>query len=853
MKKSVRLPSHIKPAHYEITVRPDMEAFTFEGKEDIRLTISKASRVITMHSKELQVESVVFRQANSLLAAAKISYDVDAETVSLTFKKPLPKGKGILSLQFRGVLSDKLYGYYRSRYTINGEEKFLATTQFEPTSARRAFPCFDEPSHKAVFKVHMIVPVHHEAISNTLPARVSEHEAGYKMVSFEPSPKMSTYLLAFISGELESIERKTKSGVLVRVFTTPGKKHQGVFALDTAVKVLDFYEKYFAITYPLKTLDMIAIPDFASGAMENWGAVTYRESQFLVDPVHSSAVTKQWAAITIAHELAHQWFGNLVTMEWWTHLWLNESFASYIEYLAVDHLFPEWDMWTQFAYLDAGSAFALDSLNNTHPIEVEVHHPDEIDEIFDAISYQKGSSVIRMLAEYLGEKNFRDGLRYYLAKHAYKNATTNDLWYAFERVSKKPVRKIMNAWTANTGHPAITVEDTGRELKLTQSRFYSSEVSRTQSKDKSLWPIPLGVTNLETGKSTFEVFDKKSITIKKPKSSSGVKLNPGETGFYRVDYPEKYISDFTKAMRNKKFSARDRLGVMSNLFALSESGQFTTSAALLLLESYREETDYTVWLELISNLKAVEALTIGEAFENEYRTFARKILSIIAKKLGWDKNPKESHGMTMLRGTVLYNYGHFGDKPTIARAKRYFREYMSGKRKIAPDFRGFIYQTAVENGGDREYKLLLERYKSEELNEERNRIGRALGSFRSKRLIQKSLLLTLSKHVRTQEFYYIFGPAFVNPYGAELAWDFMRSNWDEFVARFGQGHQMSRLVQLPEIFNTKAKAKEVEKFFKSHPTPGADRAVQQALEKIHSNIAWKSRIKKDFRGWFASK
>jgi len=849
-KKSVRLPSYSKPSRYAITVKPDLEAFTFSGEEVIDITISQATKTITLHSKELQVESAELNYASKTVLAEKITYNEKSETVDFNFANQVPKGKARLTIIFRGALSDQLYGYYRSKYVVDGKEKFLATTQFEPTSARRAFPCFDEPAHKAVFDVKMVVPIHHTAISNTLPATITEHEAGYKIVQFEPTPKMSTYLLAFISGEFEHLEGKSKSGVLVRVFTTAGKKHQGAFGLEVAIKVLDFYEKYFDIKYPLPTLDMIAIPDFNSGAMENWGAVTYRESQFLVDPKRSSAITKQWSAITIAHELAHQWFGNLVTMEWWTHLWLNESFAAYIEYLAVDHLFPQWDMWTQFAYLDAGSAFSLDSLDNTHSIEVEVHHPDEIDEIFDAISYQKGSSVIRMLAEYLGERHFRAGLRHYLKKHSYQNAQTNDLWKAFEHVSKKPVRKIMNAWTSNAGHPVVTVFDEGKKLRLTQSRFYSSEHSRKGSKNKSIWPIPLGVTALGSNKNTYYIFDKKSVVIPKPKSKKGIKLNPGETGFYHVDYPEHYIANFKAAIKANALSPRDRLGIVSNLFALAENGQFSTAEVFNLIDGMKKESDYTVWLELMSSIREFEYLTHGEAYEKKFRRFAQKLFSVIVGKLGWQKKPNEQYTHSMLRGSVLFQYGHFGHKPTVHRALKYFREFIAGKRTIAPDFRGFIYQTVAENGGKQEYEAMLKKYKSEQLNEERNRLARALAAFQQKSLINKTLAFSLSNHVLTQEFSYIFDPLFANPNGTELAWQFMQLHWDKFLTVYGQGHTLQRHVQMLEVFSTNKKAKEIAAFFKTHPAPAAERTVRQVLEKIKSNTAWRNRSRAELVQWF---
>ncbi|MBI2022577.1 hypothetical protein HYS97_01875, partial [Candidatus Daviesbacteria bacterium] len=422
VKKSVRLPAHIKPERYQLMLRPDLENFTFSGEETIELILEREAKEITLHSQEIEIESAEFIHQGKTNFASKITYQPEDETATFNFPKSLKKGKGELVLKFKGILNDKLRGFYRSRYSHEGQDKYLATTQFEATDARRAFPSFDEPSKKAIFDVTLMIPANTIAISNTIEKNVWEHESGYKVVEFEPTPKMSTYLLAFIVGDLEYIEGKTKRGVLVRVFTTPGKKEQGRFALNTAIKMLEFYEEYFKIPYPLPVSDLIAIPDFAAGAMENWGAVTYRETALLIDEANSSAVNRQRVAVVIAHELAHMWFGDLVTMEWWTHLWLNEGFASYIEYLAVDHVFPEFDIWTQFIHMDQGTALKLDSLENTHPIEVEVFHPSEISEIFDKVSYSKGASIIRMLAQFLGPKDFREGLRHYLKTHEYLNS-----------------------------------------------------------------------------------------------------------------------------------------------------------------------------------------------------------------------------------------------------------------------------------------------------------------------------------------------------------------------------------------------------------------------------------------------
>ncbi|MCE9549320.1 M1 family metallopeptidase, partial [Candidatus Nomurabacteria bacterium] len=554
-KKSVRLSADVIPTEYDIKLHPDLENFTFEGIETITLSILKPTKSITLHSKEIEIKTADIEKN-----FAKISYNTKAETATFIFSKVIPVGKIKLTIVFSGILNDKMRGFYRSKYAIAGKEYHMATTQFEATDARKAFPCFDEPAQKAVFNVSLVIPKGKTAISNTLPVSVSAHEAGYEVVKFSPTPKMSTYLLAFIIGDFEYIEKKSDRGVIVRVYTTPGKKHQAKFALDVTVKTLEFYEKYFDIPYPLNTLDMIAIPDFSSLAMENWGAITFREIVLLVDEKNTSTSSKELIVEVIAHELAHQWFGNLVTMEWWTHLWLNEGFASYIPYLVIEDLFPEWNIWERFTNDTQGIALRLDALNTTHPIEVEVHHPDEIGEIFDAVSYSKGASVIRMLADYIGEKNFRDGLRYYLKKHSYKNTETVHLWEAFSKISKKPIEKMMKNWTGRGGYPVVKAEMEKGKLKLSQERFFSSPASKKKSKDKTTWEIPVLIKNqsgmqkhflsrlsqaVEPRMSDFSA--EKYATAKKvvsneanldksmpKKSLSWMKINAGESGFFRT-------------------------------------------------------------------------------------------------------------------------------------------------------------------------------------------------------------------------------------------------------------------------------------------------------------------------------
>ncbi len=836
MQSKHRLPSYVKPERYKILLKPDLEKFTFSGEETIYLILEKPTKQITLHCAEIEIDSVKVSGGQ----AGKISYDSKAETATLTFQKPLAKGKGELELSFRGILNDKMRGFYRSKYFLGGQEKHLAVTQFESTDARRAFPCFDEPSHKAIFDVSLVIPKDMTAISNAIETQISEHEAGFKIVEFESTPKMSTYIVAFLVGHFEYVQGRSKDGILVRIFTTPGKKLQAKFALDVGIKCLDFYNDYFGISYPLPVLDMIAIPDFAAGAMENWGAITYRESTLLIDKERSSSVNKQWVAMVIAHEIAHMWFGNLVTMEWWTHLWLNEGFASFIEYLAIDHIFPAWEMWNQFVANETGTAFQLDALNNTHPIEVNVGDPAEISEIFDKVSYSKGAAILRMLHEYLGAKDFQKGLQHYLKKHAYGNTQTEDLWRALEHVSKKPVSKVMKNWTSQAGHPVISIKEKvkSKKLELVQSRFFSSPISKKKSKDKTIWSIPLN------GK----LMDKKSITI----PDIGEKLNIGEASFVRVDYPHHLLKGLEEAVKNGKLAAPDRLGLIRDSFALAQSGQSPTTLALELAQSYVQEEDFTVWAEITSHINQLNSLLADEPFYPEFKVFGINLYKNIAEKIGWSSKKGEKHTNGILRGMILQKLGQFGDTETILRAGRLFKKSREDGVRIDPNLRGVVYNLVAENGGIAQFNISIKMYKTEDNQQERERIGRALGLFRVKELLQKTLEFAISKDVRYQNSLGIIASVWSNSEGRYLAWEFIKKNWKLLKERYAGGHYFTRVFGPAGEFTKVSDAKDIASFVKKNPTPEAQRTIAQALEQIYSNEAWLKRDKKKIEGYLRS-
>lgn len=805
------------------------------------MKIERSSREMAFHGVDLKVKEAVLR-VGSQEYKPTISYKPLEQLIVFKFNSAVPAGAAEFEIKFTGIINDKMSGFYRSKYLAGTEERFMASTQFEATDARQAFICIDEPSAKAVFDLTFLIPKSHTVVSNTHIENIKEHESGYQLVSFAPTPKMSTYLVAYIIGELEYIETKTKEGTVVRVFVTPGKKRQAEFALETTAKMLSYYNDYFGIPYPMAVLDVIAIPDFASAAMENWGAITYRETAILVDPEHTASAAKQRVALVIAHELAHQWFGNLVTMEWWTHLWLNEGFASWIEYLAVHHLFPEWDIWTQFVYFDLNRALELDALKNTHPVEVAIGHPSEIREIFDAISYSKGASIIRMLADYLGENDFRKGLNIYLTKYKYGNATTEHLWDSFEDASGKPVRKLMSKWTKTSGYPLVSLsKDKKGGIKLRQGRFYSSVLENKNKKQKVYWPIPVGYTSNISDEKKYVLMDRSDLVLKENISDSGwINLNAGQSGVFRVLYDDALMASLETAVVEKRFGPSDRLGLLGDLFASARAGISDTAKTLKLLSAYKNEDNYTVWRDLSTQLDDLDNILYGQKFYPKFQAYIRSIFADVVKKIGWHKKAGEGHLDSLLRELVLAQAGRYGDQAVIEEARSRFKKYLKDNRSLEPDLRAMVYNLTAKSGDEKDYESLLKLYRSSTLQEERNRLAGAMCRFEQVPLMKRTLNFLFSKEVRDQDTPLLLAVLASNNKARDLVWKFVKDNWRVISDKYQGGPFVSRIItETTSDFDTNEMAKDVERFFKKNKVPGAERVIAQAIERIKSNAAWK--------------
>ena len=857
---AVVLPANVRPVKYRMTLQPDLGNFTFKGEQTVDIEIVTPTARIEMNAAELEISDVTFRRNGASQPAQSVALDEGSETVTIDFGRTLSQGPAQLEMRFTGTLNDRLVGFYRSEYQDNeGQTRHLATTQFEPTDARRAFPCWDEPARKAVFDVTLVFDDSLQAVSNTPIVEESSPGPGpgLRSVRFGETPIMSTYLLAFVVGDLVSIEADAADGTRIGVWTTRGKENQAGFALDTSVKLLSYFNDYFGIPYPLPKLDHIAVPDFAAGAMENWGCITYRETALLVDPENSSAGTRQRVAEVVAHEMAHMWFGDLVTMEWWDDLWLNESFASWMGTKSVDWLFPDWEMWTQFVNMDTNRALSLDGLKNSHPIEQEVKNPAEVSQLFDAISYSKGGAVLRMLEDFLGAETFQGGLYRYLKANEYGNARTQDLWAALEEESGQPVTDIMDSWVKQTGYPVLRVEAARSasdvQVSLSQERFVYDRLLGDEEPNPEVWQVPVSISSPGAGPAAT-VMDAKETVVTLPVASPAndwYKVNAGQTGFYRVNYTSEDWERLAPAISAQQIPATDRLGIQNDAYALSRAGLLPITRFLELAGSYAGETDASVWSDLASNLRDIEQLIAGEPVHPAYQRFGRELFGPAARRAGWTPRPTDGHLDSLLRSTVLGQSGSYNDEETLARAGDLFRQYLENAETVHPDLRGIVFSLAAQGGDRTTYDQLWELEERTSMQEEKIRLLLAMSRFQDVALLNDTLEGSLSSRVRSQDTITVVAGVAANPMGRMPAWEFVKNNWAEFDRRYGGGgFGLMRLVSIVNSFTTDEQRADVEQFFANHPAPAAERTIRQALERMRLNIRWLELNSPALNSWF---
>ncbi|VIO88592.1 Peptidase family M1 containing protein [Brugia malayi] len=849
--KFERLPELAKPTHYTLTLSPDFKNFTFRGQETTDIEILKGTDHLKLHSGEIDIKKAQLTLSDgSVLQDLDIEYHRKWTTVTLKLPKHISPQKAKISLDFVGELNEKMRGFYRSPYKdVDGKECYLAATQFESTFARLAFPCWDEPIYKAKFDVTLIVDEGLTALSNM--NMISETKVNdKKVVKFATTPPMSTYLVAFAVGQLEYIEGKTNRNCTVRLYTSPGKKNQGKFSLEVGIKALDWYSKWFGIDYPLPKCDLIAIPDFSMGAMENWGLVTYREVALLVDPTKSSTRQKSRIALVVAHELAHFWFGDLVTMKWWTDLWLKEGFASFMEYVFVGANYPDFKIWLHFVNDELASGFDLDALRSSHPIEIEIDNPNELDEIYDNITYAKSNSINRMLCNYLGEETFQKALRIYLKRFQYNNAVTADLWKALSEASGQDIETLMSTWTKQMGYPLVSVsqkiDGRNRILRMNQKRFLADG---TTDEKNSLWQIPITISVSSEPESIKERVLLKGfqqdVTVNDVDPKDWIKLNVGTTGFYRVLYSHDMLHALLPDFATKKIPVLDRFGIANDMFALVKSGRESAKQFLSLLKSSSNEDDYTVWSSLDSGISELSNVLshYDPVIRSKFNKFIIKILTPVADRLGWEAKPNEDSQIALLRALILGRLGRCDHEETIKTAREKFLEHIRNKTELHPDLRLTIYGMMGRHYGKEGFQQLKEIYETAGFGEiERNCIV-AMPQTSDTDLLKEVFEYCIQNgKIRSQDIIYLFYGACVNKSGQDFAWKYFKDSTKLLLQKFGGAN--SSLFQ--HCFRTSADChcssvmvKEVEDFVCSYL--GADeartinRTTKQIIESVHLN------------------
>jgi aminopeptidase 2 len=898
MDKSKRelLPNNVRPTHYNIFLFPDLEKFTFEGNVDIDLNVNEDSTVITTNAYDMTIHSASITDVASTEKqdATDIKLDATAQTLQLTFANTLKKGsKAKLSIKFTGNLNNEMDGFYRSEYTdSNGQKKYMAVTQFESVYARRSFPCWDEPAIKATFDIKLRAEVEKTTLSN-MPIikeeKLTIDGKEYKDVTFDTTPIMSTYLVAYIVGELEYVETMSNptspaeaKPIKVRVYTLKGESSQGKYSAEVTARVLEYFSEYFNIPYPLPKMDLVAIPDFEAGAMENWGLVTFRTVALLFDETKSSAASKERVCTTVAHELAHQWFGNLVTIGWWSDLWLNEGFATFVGTLATDHLNPEWKIFTSFVVDDLQSALNLDGLRSSHPVQVEVNKATEVDQIFDQISYEKGATIIRMLNACLGEQKFMDGIRIYLKRHMYSNTETSDLWKALSESSGIDVETLMGSWIKDVGYPVVTIENYKENnneftLSLSQKRFLSSgDMTPEEEAKYATWWIPLGITTHASPNKPIEsIFTEKKqeITVPYPESSNKfIKLNFNETGMYRVKYPEeilKSIGEMIKAGLEDKskevIGVSDRIGIIADIFALARNGTEHVDNALELLQYFEKETDYNVLSQIfakVNDLKSVWYNQNGKLLE-ALKKLVLKIFSPLAEKYGFEYSPNDNYIEVMTRTLVLKAASVYGDQKIIDEIIRRLELYIKGDNKaLNPNLRKLAYTIALSNTtGERAEKFyndIFHIYQSSDVPDQSLIALQSLGSAKDTKLIKRTFDLALNTElIRLQDIMYcIISLTVENPNVKETrpaAWKWMVENWPIFEERYKTsgsilGH-ISRLCT--NGLNDTEHIKEIEAWVaeKGSKLDIIRRPINQIIERLKGQNAWIKRDNARVQAW----
>jgi aminopeptidase N len=845
-----RLPHLATPENYKLTFAPDFSKANFAGDETIRIRVLQPTSELVLNSAALDFNAATISSGNQS-QQAKVTFEKEKEMATLHLDKPLQPGPATIQIHYTGILNSELRGFYLGK-DENGNK--YGVTQFEATDARRAFPSFDEPEYKATFDVTMIADRSDIAISNSKQISDTPGPAqGKHTIRFATTPRMSSYLVAVAVGKFEYAEGSA-DGVPIRVYTTPGKTHLAGFALRAAEESVRYFDRYFGIPYPFGKLDNIALPDFAAGAMENTGLITYREVEMLIDENHASIDQQKRVGIVIAHEIAHQWFGDLVTMSWWDDVWLNEGFASWMETRPIAAWKPEWHLELDDVE-DTSGALNTDSLANTRPIRQDAETPDQITELFDGIVYAKAAAVIRMLESYLGADAFRAGVNKYLKDHSYGNATSDDFFRTLAEVSKKPVDRIMAGFVTQPGAPLVRVQAqcSGKttEVTLSQTRYFY-DVDLFEAGTNESWLIPvcmrLSTEDANSGHEQCELLSKKQESFTLPQCAPWVLANTGAKGYFRSAYEPQVIRTISAGLESKLIAA-ERIRLLGDEWALVRVGQHRIGDYLALAAGLQADRNSAVMKEVTEQLLYISDYLVTDSASGAYQEWVRRLFTPAARELGWQPSAGENDDRKTLRAYVLDALGYSGRDPqTLADVTRLALLALENPSAVDASIAGTVFHLAAINGDASLYEKMLAGMRRASSPEERAVLMRALSEFRDPKLLERTLQLALTPEIRSQDMAFLISAVVENPAGRRIGWDFMRTHWAEIEKILG-GFNTGDLVGSTSAFCDSGMRDEVKNFFATHKPPAQERTLKQSLERISYCVNVRSLQADDLATW----
>jgi aminopeptidase N/puromycin-sensitive aminopeptidase len=835
-----------RPENYKLTFTPNLETATFEGDETISIRVLKPTSEITLNAADIDIHEATITSGGT---TQKVSgtCDKEKEEALLTVERPLAPGAATIHITYAGKLNDEMRGLYLGK---DDQGRKYAASQFEATDARRAFPSFDEPDYKATFDITAVAEKGLVAISNQKIVSDTPGPGDKHTVRFATTARMSSYLAALVVGNFEYIEGEA-DGIPIRVYSTPGKKEMGKFALESAEHILSYYDKYFNIKYPYGKLDLIGLPDFSAGAMENTGCITFREVILLIDEKQGSVDLKKTIASVIAHEMAHQWFGDLVTMKWWDDIWLNEGFATWMSSKPIEAWKPEWNFNLDDVSETAGT-LNTDSLANTRPIHQAAETPAQITELFDGIAYGKAAAVLRMLESYLGEETFRAGVNAYLQQHQYANATADDFWDAQAKTSKRPVDRIMPTFVKQAGVPIINVKSqcTGGSTTVTldQRRYYYDR-EKFEAPNDELWQVPLCMrSSVGNGAAKCELLTKKQETFTLPGCSSWVLANAGATGYYRVGYQPDAVRTLAKDAESK-LSPAERIALQADVWASVRVGREPVGDYLAFAQGLGSDRNRAVLEDVLGRLNFIGEYLVTDNDRYSYQNWLRQYLTPILKDVGWEPKLGESDEQRMLRARVFNALGYDARDPEVlAWARRIADKALDNPGSVDRELARSAFRLAALTGDQTFYDKLLTGLKSAKSPEEYYMSLFTLPQFGDPKLLQRTLDYAISPDVRSQDALGLISSVMSNPAGEKLAWDFVLAHWDA-VQKAGGVFASAEVVRATDSFCDAHMRDQVVDFFAAHKIEAAERTYRQSIERINNCIDLRSQQEPQLASW----